>query len=133
MDEITVIVIVLTATWGGVFNVMKIVEMKNGLRNLVLDIDEKGLRLARDQKKILVWNDYFPIAIGVWIFLFVFAGGLFAIPSSFHLQKAPLNWADIAVCYGASFFCIFALLVDVVCSVREMTKMLSKIATQSTE
>ena len=128
MDQITVTLVVLAATWGGVFNVMKIIEMKNGIRNLVLDI-HKDPPLSKDQKALLLSHDYVPLSFGIFLFLLVFSGALGSIPFTFW-AKAPgkLGGAEAAVCFGAAGFSLSAMIVDFVASLSEYRKMKSHIA-----
>ena len=123
MEQFTVVLVVLAATWGGMFNVMKIVEMKNGIRDRVLDMHD-GKVLDKEQKQLLLSHDYVPMCFGIWLFLLVFAIGLASIPLAFW-AKAPdkLSSAEAVVCFGAAGFTVFAMLVDVVASRSEYRKM----------
>lgn len=131
MDKITIVLVVMTAVVAGMFNMMKIVEMKNNARNIVLDIAKDGKDVSKEHKRMLMTNDYLPMGIGIWIFLFIFAGSFAAIPIVFKLKNEALHWPEQCVCYGAAVFCLFAMVVDIVSTVTEwsfMKEHLAKIA-----
>lgn len=123
MDKVNVTLVVLGAVWAAMFNVIKIVEMKNGIRNLVLDIDEKGKGISRDKKMLLIYSDFVPLSIGIFLFLLVFSGGLATIPSIYEDKKQPLSFYETAGCYATTLFTWFAMAVDLFASILEYRKM----------
>jgi len=124
MEKLTITFVVLAATWGGMFNLMKIVEMKNGIRDRILGIDPNGQGLSVENRKLLLYSDYVPLAIGIFAFLSLFSSCLASIPSTIP----NLNAWDKFACYGAAGFAAFALIVDFVCSIFEVQKMRTHIA-----
>lgn len=137
MDKVTVILVVLGATWGAIFNVLKIVEMKNGIRNLVLDIDSKGKDVSLQNKKLLLWADYAPLAIGVFLFCLLFSGGLIAIPFIYDAKATKdnpgLNEYEWFGCFGAASFTGFAMFVDAIASWVEIARMRAHIKSIETQ
>lgn len=125
MDKITVILVVLGATWGAMFNVMKTIEMKNGIRNLVLDIDRDGKELSKDKKLLLLTYDYIPLWVGVFLFLLIFSGGLASIPFVYWAKKGDLDLSCLEAlgCFGAAGFSAFAMIVDFVAGRSEIATM----------
>lgn len=119
MDELTATLLALAAVWGGMFNVMKIVEMKNGIRDRVLDMHD-GKKLSKENKELLIWNDFVPISIGLNIFLFVFTVGFLAIP---FLVPGGARWPTWVVCICAASLSLFAMAIDIRASRTECRRM----------
>ena len=80
MDKITTTLVVLGATVLGMYNCIQIVELMNKKRDLVLDINKDGKLLTKDQKKLLLWNDYAPLMGGVLIFPGIYTAAFYELP-----------------------------------------------------
>jgi len=63
---------VAAGVWGAFSEVMKIAEILNGRRDLVLNIQADGERLTPEQRDILLKNDWLPTWIGLEVFLVIF-------------------------------------------------------------
>jgi hypothetical protein len=123
MNDTTLLLIVFGATWGAMFQVMKIVEMQNSKRDLILDIDEKGVRLTPEQKNLLLWSDFFPVWLGLILFLLFFSGGFAAFPTVLREKAVTVTTLESMTCYGAATFAAFATLVEIIAGFIEMKRM----------
>jgi len=123
MEAITVTLIVLAATWASVFNIVKVIEIMNAKRDLVLDINEAGSRLTIEQKRLLMTHDFAPMWIGVIAFLLIFTGGLASIPFTYWSKNVPFSITEAIGCFGAATFSGFALIASIFCGFSEYKTM----------
>jgi hypothetical protein len=109
----------------GMFNMMKIVEVKNGVRNTVMNVSKDGKDIPSYLKEMMVRNEFKPMTIGVDIYLLVFSIALLSIPhlSSSDGSGGP-SWWLYPTCYLASALGCYALYVDATISFREYHFML---------
>jgi hypothetical protein len=103
------LMLVVAATWGGMYNVMKIVETKNDVRNRVLGIKD-SLVISSKHMRMLRRNDYVPLGIGIWLFLSVFSLAIFFAP---RVTSPNPGWRLVYSCYAIAGFGMFAMLVDI--------------------
>ncbi len=81
--------------------ILESVDRLNALRDLVLNIDEKGERLSPDQKEILLKHNFTHLLTGTACFCVIFTLLLFGLP----LYVRDLSWPwDYAAIYAVSAF-----------------------------
>lgn len=114
MELPAVPLVVIATIWAAIFPVMKVVEMMNKRRDIVLDIDSKGERLRPRQKKILLFSDFIPMWVGVMLFLAIFASALLVLPSALVENNHKVTQADKRMCWCGAGFGFFALLVEII-------------------
>lgn len=119
MNELTAVLAAMAAVFGGLFNVMKIVDTKNAIRDRVLDMHD-GRLLTQEQKNVLLSNDFRPMAVGLQFFLFVFAVGFLGLP---FLVEGKVHWLTWLFCWSAAALCVFAMGVDIWASRDEVKRM----------
>jgi len=125
-NDLTVILLVLAATWAGMFHVIKIVEIKNAKRDLILDISRDGKHLDRKQRELLLTHDYIPIWLGVLFFLVIYCGAFVALPFVLVSRTEPpdkLHWLEWVGSFGAALFAAYAFVVDLCAGRSEVKKM----------
>jgi len=120
--DVTVVLLVLGAIWVGMFNVVSVVEIKNGKRDRVLGLSE-GKALTAAQKKLILWNDYITLEIGIVCFLLLFSGCFAVLPAIFQAKGAPMASLEALGCYGAAAFGALALVLEAVSSASEIHTM----------
>ena len=127
MSEFTTVLSVLGATWAGMFPVLKVVEINNSKRDLVLNINKDGERLTVDHRKMLLYCDFVPIWFGILIFLVIYAGAFLALPFIVEQKvtnpKEALVGLEMLGCFGAAGFVLFALTATLVGGIFEIMKM----------
>ena len=113
LNDLTIILLVLAAAWAGMFHVIKIIEIKNHKRDLVLKISTDGMHLTTEQRRLLLNNDYVSFWIGIMIFLLIYSGAFASLPSIVeHKQASALDPLDVLCCYATAAFGLFALVVE---------------------
>ena len=112
MEKLTIILVVLGATWAGMFHVIKTVEIKNAKRDIILNISLEGRELNRRQKEILLNQDYIPIWNGIRFFLVMIGVSFASLPFVVEGGGRDLHYAEWAVCTFAVLFAAYALYVE---------------------
>jgi hypothetical protein len=129
MTNIYALTLLLGAVSVGMFNMMKIVEMKNAVRNLVLNITKEGKEIAPDLKLLMINNEFRPMTIGVCLYLLLFAVACFSVPLLLQIdipdKFSPAIWpaSVLAGCLGG-----YALYVDATLSYGEIKRMKKAVA-----
>ena len=104
----------------GMFNIIKIVEIKNQKRDLVLNISREGFHLTPCRRKLLLKRDYIPLSQGVWFALALLALFLGTLPLALDGKQGLAEWS---VCAGCAGFALFALATDIYQSIAEIREM----------
>jgi hypothetical protein len=116
-------VLVLGAAYVAMFHVLKIVEIMNGKRDLILNIHQDGERLTREQRSLLLWSDFFPLWLGVLFFLSIYSGVFFALPYVLAEKGVWVTPKECYACWALASFGMFALLVELIAAGTEFAKM----------
>lgn len=82
--EFAILAGALTAIYAGMKNIMDTVYVINAKRDLILDIDESGLRLDRTRKNHLLTTDVYPMIVGLTMFLTVYTSAFFLLGVAVH-------------------------------------------------
>jgi CDP-diglyceride synthetase len=123
--DVTVVLLVLGAVWVGMYNVINVVEIKNGKRDLVLKLSEQGAKLTVDQRRFILWHDYVTLEAGIICFLGLFSAAIASLPRVFKDKDSPMTKVERYCCYGAGAFGLLALLIEVVSAGDELRLMLN--------
>ena len=132
MDKYTIILLVLGASWAGMSQIIKVVEIMNKRRDLVLGIDKRGKTLTISHRKLLLYSDFIPFWIGVMLFLAVFAGAFAALPTIVESKNHELHLLETVGCYGAAGLGGFAFLVVLIAGGTEIIRMRTYISEAAT-
>ena len=81
-NHVTIIAILLGATWGAFGAFMKAAEMINERGDLILAIRKQGVEhpLGLANPTLIFWCDWFPLAIGMLVFSIFFTIVMILLP-----------------------------------------------------
>ena len=124
MEHVNVVYVGLVALAVGMFNTIKIVELKNQKRDLVLNIAREGFHLTPCRRKLLLERDYIPLSQGVGFVPFILTVFLACLPIADE-KRGLLEWG---LCGSCAAFSLFALVTDIRHSFGEVREMRAYIA-----
>jgi len=122
--EFAILAGALTAIYAGMKNIMDTVYVINAKRDLILDIDESGLRLDRTRKNHLLTTDVYPMIVGLTLFLTVYTSAFFLLGIAVHWNlienvHSYLAWFLYAA-GGASLYALWIVVTKNALSYRIM-------------
>jgi hypothetical protein len=113
--ESQILLLLLAGIYGTLTIVMKMFEMINERRDVLLGIKERQAPLAREHK-VLLWNDWVLLWIGCLLFLGLTATFFWLLPSlatTTTTQESLLTFVEY-ICYICSFIAAYGLLAQIV-------------------
>ncbi len=128
VNDLTIVMVVLGATWAAMFHVLKGIEIQNAKRDLILKINKDGWHLTKDQRNMLLYNDFLPIWIGAMVFCAMYSGGFAALPHILS-ERSPteeglttLEWTGCYLAAGLGLFALAATLITGCSEIRTMRR-----------
>ena len=129
--EFAILAGALTAIYAGMKNIMDTVYVINAKRDLILDIDESGLRLDRTRKNHLLTIDVYPMIVGLTMFLTVYTSAFFLLGVAVHWNlienvHSYLAWFLYAA-GGASLYALWIVVTKNAFSYRIMREYVDRL------
>ena len=138
-------IFLLVSSWGAMKTVLEVIEKLNGIRNFALGLGELAQNADNDMKRMIFYNDWIPLALGLFLFLIVFAAVFAMIPMIFKVMHEgasgdELRWSNALLqkafwkvshiqfaCYGFSLLSVFVALAHLVAGISDWYLVESKL------
>lgn len=119
MSNTYALLLLLAGVSVGLFNLMKIIETKNNTRNLVVNVNKDGKDIPARYKRMMIENEFWPMTVGVNLYLLLFSVSFLCLPGVLYSDKVPFSWWTIPPCLLAAFLGFYAMYIDLTVSFEE--------------